>query len=302
MSASDLILNRARAQSDVEQHFQDVLGLLDEMGEYGANLIPRCFDDSSKNVEDIVVLGVMLKQFVGMLESVRTLVSGGLVFQASLPLRAMLEASLYAEWILKTDSHTRANAYYVANFRAERSRSQKHLAGDFDSLYEGRISQEEIEAMRSHSQSVLDEVNKLLSQSELSPVDKEFDKVKKNRSYDPNWYEIVGAKSVRGIAIDLDRLTEYDWIYSPTSELAHASVYRTHIRFKSDSTISFKPVRILEGITPLLNSTTSAALKTYPMILEHYRPAEVVNFARKYVEEWQGRFRSIKSVKVVLDD
>jgi len=302
MGASDLILNRVSSKSDVEQHFQGALGLLDEIGEYGANLIPRCFNVSSKNVEDIVVLGVMLKQFVGMFESVRILVSDGLISQANLPLRAMLEASLYAEWILKTDSRKRANAYYVANFRAERNHSQKHLAGDFDSLYEGRISKEEIEAIRSDSQSVLDEVNKLLSQPELSLVDEQFDEVKKNKPYDPNWYKIVGAKSVRGIAIDLDRLTEYDWIYSPTSELAHASVYRTHIRFKSDSTISFKPVRILEGITPLLNSTTSAALKTYLMILEHYRPGEVANFARKYVEGWRDRFRSIQSVKVVQDD
>lgn len=47
---------------DVKAHFADGLWLLKDMVNYGSNLIPRCFVDSGRELPDIIVLPVLLRQ------------------------------------------------------------------------------------------------------------------------------------------------------------------------------------------------------------------------------------------------
>ena len=91
-----------------------------------------------------------LKQAVAMLDGVRILVENGSVFPASLHLRAMLEASLFAEWILSSNSEARANAYYVANLRRERESAEKLLAGDFEAVM-SKAAKERVDLLRAEA-------------------------------------------------------------------------------------------------------------------------------------------------------
>ena len=49
------------------------------------------------------MLGALLRQIVTMLDGVEVLLSNGASYTAQLQLRALLEASIYIEWILKGD-------------------------------------------------------------------------------------------------------------------------------------------------------------------------------------------------------
>jgi hypothetical protein len=115
-----LILDREKHEADVRQHFSKHVELLIDLANYGSNLIPRAYDSSGKKLEDIVVIGILLKQVVSMIDAVEVLISKGAVGPAMLQARAAFEASLYIDWILKWEPEKKAKYYYVSNLRNQR--------------------------------------------------------------------------------------------------------------------------------------------------------------------------------------
>lgn len=76
----------------------------------------------------------------------------------------------------------------------------------------------------------------------------------------------------------------------------HASVIREHVII-SNGSVEFKPIRKLDGIDTILNVVIGLSIKTYRFILDNYRPSEIQNFRKKYIDEWRNRFSSIRGVK-----
>ena len=147
------------------------------------------------------------------------------------------------------------------------------------------------------AQKHLVEVNRILAQKAFAPMDKEFDQSKrKKQKYDPEWYQVCGAKSIRQVAQQVGRLPEYEFFYSKGSQVTHTASYRDHIRFTKGQ-VHFKPIRHLQGIDILLNFVVGIAVRSYQNVLKYYRPAELTAFAKKYVEDWRKPFMSVKGVK-----
>ena len=263
----------------------------------------RAYHFSAKGIADAVVCGVLLKQMVSMLDAIEILVSSGAVYAAHLPARAAFEASLYLEWILVSDSEKKATYYYVSNLRQERLWASRAIQGtpessdfadamkdlNFD-IHQNRPS------LSKEAQQHIAEVNRILSQPELTKVDKDFDKQRGKRKHDLEWHTLVGAKSIRKIAEILHRIPEYDLFYSKGSQVTHSASYKDHIKFVGRG-FHFKPIRHLDGINVLLNFTVSLALRTYQMTLRYYRPGELQAFSRQYAGEWREPFLKMKSVK-----
>lgn len=127
------ILDRSEAAGHAEEHFSAQTKLLQELANYGSNLVIRAYHFSAKGIADAVVCGVLLKQIVSMLDAIETLVSSGAVHAAHLPARAAFEASLYLEWILVSDSEKKATYYYVSNLRQERLWASRTIHGTVES-------------------------------------------------------------------------------------------------------------------------------------------------------------------------
>jgi len=89
-----LLLDRKKHEADVRQHFAGHIDLLIDLANYGSNLIPRAYDSSGKKLEDIIVIGILLKQVVSMIDAVEVLISKGAVSPANLQARAAFEATL----------------------------------------------------------------------------------------------------------------------------------------------------------------------------------------------------------------
>jgi hypothetical protein len=145
---------------------------------------------------------------------------------------------------------------------------------------------------------LLDEVNTVLAQSHLKPIDTAFETYRKKRrlKYDPPWYEVLGKSTVRQLAKDVERLHEYEMFYSLTSEVMHATSQKSHVQF-SKGLLRIEPIRNLKGIDVLLNFSIAIMFQIYRSILTHYRPGELPNFGRKYVEDWRNRYRNIQGVE-----
>ena len=297
------ILDREEAKRHAAQHFADQIALLQDLTNYGSNLVMRALNLSNKNLSDIVVCGVLLKQIVEMLDAVETLVEGGMVHAAFLPARAAFEASIYLDWILFSDADRKAKCYIVSNFRDERLWASRAIQGtpeeavfDFIAKSIGLDIHARRPTLASDAKKHLADVNRILAQPDFQAIDQEFDQRRGKRKVDLEWYELVGAKSIRQVAQAVGRLAEYELFYAKGSQITHSASYKDHIRFVKKQ-VHFKPIRHLQGIDMLLNFIVGTAICSFQNTLRYYRPAVASAFSKKYVEDWRTPFLSVKSVK-----
>lgn len=297
------ILDREEARKHASEHFSEQIALLRDLTDYGSNLVLRAFTSSNKDLADVVVCGVLMKQIVAMLDAVETLIESGMVYAAFLPARAAFEASIYLEWILFSDSDRKAKCYIVSNFRDERLWALRTTKGTPEEAVFEAIAKTvglDIHARRptlaGDAKKHLDEVNRILAQPDFQPIDQEFDQRRGKRKVDLEWYELVGAKSIRQVAEAVGRLAEYEFFYAKGSQITHSASYKDHIRFTKKQ-VQFKPIRHLDGIDMLLNFVVGVAIRSFQNTLRFYRPGELPAFSRKYVEDWRKPFLTVNGVK-----
>lgn len=294
------ILDRESGVQAAEEHLAPSLDLLEEVVNYGTNLIVRCLRTSNKQIEDTIVLGVLLKQAIAMADSIALQLRGGSAITAEVQLRAMYEACLQLSWILSGESKRRAQAYFVGNLRAERAVARRQL-GEQD---RGRtLRGEEWDCLDPTTEELgrareqLETIEVLLSEPALAQLNGDFDRERGRLRFDPPWYRVLGVRTVARMARDLDREIEYEGIYSPSSDVVHSSSFARHVEIR-EGEVSFKQIRSLEGADTLLVTTIYTLGQTYADVLAHYRPTELERYAAKFLAEWRERFFKIPRINV----
>ncbi len=297
------ILNREEPRALAEEHFARQIELLQDLANYGSNLIIRAFESSSKKVEEIVVCGVLLKQVVAMIDAAEVLLSAGCGHAAFLPARTAFEASIYIDWIFDSDSERRAKRYMVANYRDQRLWTSRAVPGTreeaafkMDAQTFGVDILKNRPGLAAEAATRLAEINRVLAQPDLAPIDHEFAAARGKRKRDPEWYELDGLQSIRKVAEKVRRLAEYEFFYSKGSQVTHTATYKDHVLLAKGE-LRFKPIRHLADVNMLLNYLVSVALGTYESILKRYRSDESAALARKYVNDWRDPFMNVVSVK-----
>lgn len=298
------ILNREEATKHAQDNFADQIALLRDLANYGSNLVARAYNSSEKDLPSIVACGVLLKQVVAMIDAVYLLVTAGTVHAAFLPARAAFEASIYLDWLLFSDTQRKATAYVVSNYRDERLWIARVTKGTVEAAIFDALSKSvglDIHARRptlaADAAKRLSEINRILAQNDLAGMDKEFNQAKgQKRKYDPEWYQLCGAKSIREVAKQVGRLIEYEYFYSKGSQVTHTASYKDHIRITGRQ-VQFKPIRNLEEIDTLLNFIINISLRSFENTLKYYRPRELQAFRTKYINDWRKPFLSTKSIK-----
>lgn len=298
------ILDRDDAVTLVREHFSEQVLMVKDLADYGTNLILRTFNSSDKGLSDVVVCGVLLKHVVAMVDAAQVLVDQGAVMAAFLQARSAYEASIFADWICFSDSERKARCYLVANYRAERLWARRIIKGTSEEIAFTPLARNlglDIHARRptieADAAKHLEEVNRVLQQPALSEIDAEFSaRARRNRGIDPEWYKLAGANSIRQVAKQVGRGPEYSFFYSRGSDATHATSYKLHLQFRSDS-MRFKTIRNLEHVNELLNFLVATVLHTYQGVLRRYRPAELEAFGRTYASNWRQPFLTIKRVE-----
>jgi hypothetical protein len=298
----DGMLNRGEAKKHADENFGNQIALVQDLANYGSNLILRAFNSSNKDLASIVACGILLKQVVAMLDAVYELVAAGMVYPSFLPARAAFEASVYLDWILFSDSERKARAYLVSNYRDERIWVARVTKGTHEESVFSAISKSiglDIHARRptleAEAREHLKEVNRILSQTNFANMDQEFEKLKKKRKREPSWVQVCGANNIRAVADQVGRIAEYSFFYSRGSQITHSATYKDHVKFAKDK-VHLKPIRNLSGVDMLINFLVSIALRSYQNVLTYYRPKELDAFKTKYKEDWRDPFLSVKGV------
>jgi hypothetical protein len=296
------ILNRDDVVNEIKAHFQDAIKLIQGVVDYGTNLIPRCFAKSDRRLEDVVILGVLVKHIVSMMDAVDVLISQGCVYAANLQVRSIFEALLSIEYILKDDIERRAKYYYIWNLRQRLKWALRFISSTVEheefltklEKYNG-ILIDGTEKHKETAQQQVNAINEFLSKEPFAEINREFDRLKKRKKSDVSWYKPSGPNSISDMAKIVGYGAEYAVFYSQYSEIIHASGYLANIKFEANHII-FEPIRKLEELKTLLQVGIYFTIKTYQKILERYRPHELPNFWRKYVSDWRDAFKTIKEV------
>lgn len=294
------ILNREAPIAVAKEHLANQIALLQDLANYGSNLVIRAFESSPQKMAEIVVCGVLLKQVVSMIDAAEVLLSAGCGHAAFLPARTAFEASVYLDWILESESEKRATRYIVGNYRDERMWSSRVIPGTpeepaFTKLTIGADLNAKQPNLAQEAAEQLAEVNRILAQPELAAIDTEFSLAKGKKKNDPEWYQLDGPKSIRQLADKVGRLPEYEFFYSKGSRVSHTGAYKDHIRF-SNNEVQFKPIRHLADVNMLLNYLVTIVMGTYKKVLTRYRPGEVTALMKKYMEDWRDPFINTISI------
>lgn len=294
------LLDRDGVISDIKEHLKPWCKLIEDVTNYGSNLIPRCFISSERQLKDAVVLAILLRQVVAMLDGVDILLSNGACHVSQLPARALFEASVYIDWILQGEAERKSLYYYVHNLRrlrvwAKRTQSGSPEAEAFlaaTKKYGFKLADE----VQASSGKQLEQIEKVLSQPKFAEISADFDRLRKGKKYDLAWYVPLGPKSLSALAKAVDKVAQYLVLYSPASDVMHGSSYERHVLIgKGD--ITFQPIRSLEGFETVLRFSVGDAFGTYRKILQEYRPGELPVFGRTYLEKWQQTFLHFPPIK-----
>lgn len=295
-----MMLDREDARAQVGEYLEPQINLFESLTNYGTNLIVRLIHTKKdRDLSDAIAVGVFLRQVVAMLDSFTVLLKEGATHSAYLTARSAFEASLFLEWILIENLDGKAKAYYVHCLRDERKWAVRGVrdqqgAQEFAELLTGY----DIDIHRTRpkaeeqAKAKIEELDRILGQDELAATNTKFDQVRGKRRYDPHWYELFGVRSIRALAVQLQRVAEYEVFYSKGASIHHASNYGDHFRFK-DGQIRVKSLRHLENATELVNFTGQVALHTFALCLRHYRPSELQAFSRKYATSWREAYLGV---------
>jgi hypothetical protein len=285
----------------VKENFSETTDLLEELVNYGSNLIPRCFESSEKKLHDTVVILNFLKQAVALLDSIHILASKGSTVPCFLCLRSLFEISTYLEWIFQKDTEKRGSLYFVWDLRRklrwtlsvkpgtpECEAHKQHLSDANVAAIPPGVDAKLVDAQ-------IAQLNRKLSVPECASINQEFERIK-NALTDKEWYAPAGVSNFREMAKAVKREGEYKVLYSSFSAITHGLALDQQISF-SKGRVMFEPIRNMIKLDEIFRHTLNFAVRIYRSTLTHYRPGEVENFNRKYLAEWRERFLSVKSIE-----
>jgi hypothetical protein len=294
------LLDRDRVPTDIKKYLTPWTDLLEDLTNYGSNLVPRCYSSSGRGLKDVVVLMILLRQAVAMLDGIGILLSQGAVHSAQLQLRALFEASVYIDWILMDDADKKAEYYYVRNLRRKRLWATRTQPGSPESdqfLKTMKESGIEIkEEVRESARRQITDIDRILSQPKFANCNREFNESRKRRQQDPPWYVPLGLRSLAAIARTVGKESFYLVLYPGASDVMHTSSYEQHIQI-GNGNVTLQPVRSVEGFENVFRLSSGIALSTFRRILQEYRPEELSGFGRKYFESWQKEFMNFPKIK-----
>jgi len=207
--ANKNILDRKLFRTQIEESFNNQIALLEQVVNYGTNLVPRCFNTSDRRIPDTVAILSFLKHAVTSLDAVSILAREGAALSCFPHIRSLFEIDLYLRWIFQEEYDLRGTAYFVWNIRKkrywlrcyldgtpEKAAHTAHMAGSTVENIDIPYSQEEI-------QKAIDHETSRLNSPEVTAVNDLFESLMASSGKDVEWYRPFGVNSIRDMAIRL---------------------------------------------------------------------------------------------------
>lgn len=293
-------------EAAVRDHFGKQMELLRELCAYGSNLLIRCYTQSGNQIEDLIILGALFRQFLVHLDATQVLLSKGCTHASLIHLRAMLEEDFYFHWLFQKETPLRAKHLYVWNLRKRRAWNRTtdpatQESKDFEALLAkehadtlAKLRTPEMQHEAIHANKSIDQI---LAQPAFAKIDREFTSRRGTKPYDPEWYVPCGPASIRKLAAEVGMEVHYRMFYSKWSEMMHSSGFFEHV-YTDDSGTSVEQIRGLEHFEEAIRSACTFTTDVFRLIIRRYRPGEETAYSTKYMTEWRDRFLNIPKVNI----
>lgn len=290
MSESNKLLLDRESSLKSANDYNFGFNLINDILDYGTNILPRAFDNSPHDTEALCIVGVLFRQTLVHLDAIAILAKTGNCFSSNLQCRSLLEIYLTLVWLLKNNTSEKANHLLVANLR--RCRQWQSIA--IPGTPEAKRNPDEASRipvdgqMRKQIEDEIRHIDTTLADPEYSKINAAFETNYSRHGYDKPWYEVYGIGSIRKIAEDVGKIKEYRHFYSSLSEISHGGSIWKNLTLGKEKFVN--PIREPEKIPALANFASTYAFMIFRIILEKYLPNEIDNFNKKYVKEWRIRF------------
>ena len=112
------IIDRHTAMVHAQQYHAQ-LSLLEDLVNYGSNLLPRCFHSSDKNVSHSILLFHLAREVLIQLDTLHVLLTTGCIPGCASVARSLVEKSHLLFWSLKQDTERKMKHLFVGGIRSE---------------------------------------------------------------------------------------------------------------------------------------------------------------------------------------
>ena len=299
------LLRREEIKQQVKQNFEDQINLLEDLVNYGTQLLIRCLPKNKIEFEDSIIIGVLFKHSLMLLDSVHILIKHGSILSSQLPARGLFETLLYIEWLLKDDTKLRCKRYLVHYYLLHKMEaklfiSKLNSSKIFENSYKRTAAKLSYDPDKSEdiANEMILKIEDMLNSEKFINIKLEFENYKKENHRHANWYSINGPSNLCDLAEKLDRGINYFIHYRHLSRIMHAMVHEEQLDINKN-TLRLKPIRNLTQIDKVISASINFILNIYVVIIKNYRPDELRTFGKKYIEKWRERYSYIKEVKYV---
>ncbi|MFA6165467.1 MAG: DUF5677 domain-containing protein [Gemmatimonadaceae bacterium] len=291
------------AKADVERLFGEQLRVGAEIVAECSNLLLRAFQSSEARLVDIVALGHFYRALVVAADGCLICLQSGAAEQALLHTRKAFEAGLQLQWLLRSDSDSRARRFYTWHLREERSWYLRAIPGSVEHEEHKKAWEAQGDAGPPldpiENQSLVDEINNVLAKEDYREANALFDAAREAKSNkgrrptDPLWFSVGdGAQpTLAALATSIGRRTDYRTTYRYLSYATHSSSLASSARIR-DAVIRIEHVRIPRHFSTAFIFAFAEWLHRSLEICEMYRPGEGVAFATRLRDQW---FKHIKA-------
>lgn len=305
-----ILLPREEAAENIQKIFAPQIALLEQLVNYGSQLIPRAFDTSGKKLHDVVIVHNFLKQAVTLLDGMHLTASQGSMVNANILLRGLFEIRIYLEWIFQKDTPERGAMYFAWSLRRKRLWLLRSLPGTKEfQAFQPQLAHDQITVqMPALPPEVLKaEIAKLdraLAQPEVAAINAKFDAIASKSGRDREWYSAADVSDLAAMAQKIGKLAEYSINYGALSNLTHSLAFDFHVLLKTseidgNALLESNPIRGVVGLDGFLRLAFTFAMEIYRLVLAHYRPEELIAYRSKYLQEWQQPFKTIPRIEEV---
>lgn len=296
------ILERRTYEEIIQKHYSPIVSLLDEVANYGSQLIATSFEASEKKLHDAVVIAVLLKHIVSLLDAISILVAKSAVTASHLPLRAILENSIYIRWILKENTSFRASAFYYWDIKDQLSWARSLKKGtDEHARFTAAVADAPWFKMADIERVKIDQTISILEQKltapELVEAHRRYERLRKEKKKTKDWYSLDGVGNLREMAAATEMSALYKVFYAGFSKANHGGPISRHISIHKDKRMLFEPIRNPVDWDQVVRIGLTLSFQTYRTIITHYCPQELERFNKLYLAEWGQRFRAIGKVE-----
>lgn len=275
----------------VNKNYKDSIELLEEIANYGDELIAKV-SKTTDNVElELVILHVFLRNMVIQSAAVCELCRAGLVESSKANFRVSLESWFQLEWILSCDTDNRVTYFFVYSILKKIEDLKLQIGLDVDGVKVNIYRDLGIENDKDALNKELSSFEKMISEGKRRDVASEF----KSKNY-KKWFQALGVGSLRDIAEQINAKYDYFHAYSYLSKSIHTSILDPFC------VISAGKAKILPqwhalNIDDVLGSCCMLLVRAYHSVLSTCFESELSAFASKHKNDWYDRILNIPELK-----